>query len=196
MTPKTFIFIGRSGCGKGTQVKLLQEYLAKNDSSKKPVFYLETGAQFRDFIKGQSLTSKLSNEIYKTGARQPDFLAIWIWSHLLVENLTGDEHLIIDGTPRSLDEAKVLHTAIRFYKRAKPYVIYLDVSREWSEQKLLGRGRFDDDKAEVKKRLDWYEADVAPAVEYFRKDPEVIFLDIKGGRTIQEVHQDIISAIA
>jgi ABC-type proline/glycine betaine transport system ATPase subunit len=38
-TPFSFVFIGRSGCGKGTQVALLQEYLQKH-YSEFPIFYL------------------------------------------------------------------------------------------------------------------------------------------------------------
>lgn len=196
MNLKTFIFTGRSGCGKGTQVDLLKEYIAKNDTSNKPVFHLETGAQFRNFIKGDGYSSKLANEISKSGARQPDFLAIWAWSHILVEKLKGGEHLIIDGTPRSLEEAKVLNTAMKFYGRIKPYVVYLNVSRDWSEKKLLSRGRADDGMDGIKKRLDWYERDVQPAIDFYKKDPNIIFLDINGEQSIEKVHDDIIAAIS
>jgi adenylate kinase len=196
MNPKTFIFTGRSGCGKGTQVELLKEYIAKNDVSKTPIFYLETGARFRDFIKGDSYSSKLSNEMYKNGVRQPDFLAVWMWSHIFINDLKGGEHIFIDGTPRSLAEAKVLNTAMKFYGRGKPYVVYLNVSRDWSEKKLLGRGRLDDDREDIKKRLDWYDKDVQPAVDFYKNDTDVIFLDINGEQPIEKVHEDIVAAIS
>ena len=77
MELQTFIFIGRSGCGKGTQVELLQEYIKKQDH-KRYAFYIETGARFRQFIKEHSLSSRLAAEIYKTGNRQPDFIAVWM----------------------------------------------------------------------------------------------------------------------
>ena len=50
MELQTFIFIGRSGCGKGTQVTLLQEHFKKQDH-KRHIFYIETGERFRQFIR-------------------------------------------------------------------------------------------------------------------------------------------------
>ena len=137
MNLQTFIFIGRSGCGKGTQVALLQEYIQKQDHERH-IFYIETGERFRQFIKEHSLSSRLAAEIYKTGNRQPDFIAVWMWSHLLVERMTGEEHVIFDGTPRSFHEAQIIDTAITFYNRQRPHVIYLNISRETSKASLIG----------------------------------------------------------
>jgi adenylate kinase family enzyme len=91
MELQTFIFIGRSGCGKGTQVALLQEYIKQQDH-KRHIFYIETGERFRQFIKEHSLSSRLAAKIYKSGSRQPDFIAVWMWSNLLVKKMTGEEH--------------------------------------------------------------------------------------------------------
>jgi len=195
MSPKMFIFIGRSGCGKGTQARLLEEYLKKEDPGRE-IFYLETGQRFRDFIKEDNLSSKLSLAISQEEKLQPSFLAVWMWSHLLIENLNGDEHIISDGTPRSIDEARVLDSAIRFYNRVPAYVVYLDVSRNWAEKRLQSRGRADDQhKDGIKKRLDWFETSVLPAVEHLREHPEYLFLDINGERPMEEVHQEIIKKI-
>jgi hypothetical protein len=50
MKLQTFIFIGRSGCGKGTQVALLQEYIKTRDH-KRPILYIETGERFRNLLR-------------------------------------------------------------------------------------------------------------------------------------------------
>ncbi len=195
MSPQTFIFIGRSGCGKGTQAKLIESYLYEKDKEERTVFYVETGAQFRDFITGKSYTSGLSKEIYDNVDRQPDFLAIWMWTHLFVENLTGKEHLIVDGAPRSLPEAMVLTSALEFYKR-QVNVVYIDVSREWSERQLRARGREDDSTgAKIAKRLDWFDRDVVPAIEYFEKNPAHNFIKVSGEHPIETVHESIVSAL-
>ena len=101
MTPKTFILIGRSGCGKGTQAELLKKHLEKN-VSEFPVLYIETGARFRAFVKGDSYTSLLAREVNDSGKLQSSFLATWMWSNILIEKLTGKEHLVLDGIPRKL----------------------------------------------------------------------------------------------
>ncbi len=191
---KTFIFIGRSGCGKGTQVKLLVDYLKEKESGK--IFTLQTGQHFRDFVAKDGFANDLAKKIMKEANRQPDFLAVWIWSNAFLENIKNEEHLIIDGTPRSLNEARTLDTAIKFFKREKPFVVYIDVAREWSEDRLLARGRADDLEIEdIRKRLDWFEDDVIPAVSFYRNNPDYNFININGEQTIEEVNKEMVEKI-
>lgn len=197
MSPKTFIFIGRSGSGKGTQVKFVREAVEKTDPDKKQIMYLETGARFREFIKGSGYSNKLASRIAETGKRQPDFLAVWNWAHVLIEEMTGSEHLIVDGMPRSYEEALVFDSAITFYGREKPTVIYIDVSKEWSKERLKGRaveeGRADDmDDESVERRLNWFDTDVYPAVKYFAAHPGYNFVHVNGEQTIEKVTNDIL----
>jgi adenylate kinase len=193
MNLQTFIFIGRSGCGKGTQVALLQEYIKKQDN-KRYTFYIETGERFRQFIKEHSLSSRLAAEIYKSGNRQPDFIAVWMWSHLLVERMTGEEHIIFDGTPRSLQEAQIIDTAITFYSRQHPHVIFLNISRETSKARMIARRRMDDiNQEEIERRLNWFESDVIPAVEYFRAHSKYNFIELDGDQSVEAVQQELLS---
>ncbi|MHB1316624.1 MAG: nucleoside monophosphate kinase [Minisyncoccota bacterium] len=194
MNPYTFIFIGRSGCGKGTQADLLKADIKKRYPNDE-IFYLETGEKFRNFIKDNSYSSELSRKVYESGDRQPSFLAIWMWAHVLVESFKGTEHLIIDGSPRAPGEALVMDTAFKFYKR-KTSVIYLNVSRECSEDRIMSRGRADDiDVTKVKKRLDWFDNDVMPTVEYYKNNTDYDFFDINGEQTIEEVHGEMMKKL-
>jgi len=195
MIPQTFIFIGRSGCGKGTQVKLLDTLVKEKDPASE-IFYLETGMRFREFIKNDTYSSNIAKTIYESGDRQPDFLAIWMWSHLLIESFKGTEHLIADGTPRSLSEAIAFVSAMEFYKRQNIHIVYINVSRGWASDRLRERGRFDDiDQAKVEKRLNWFDKDVSPAIEYFKNNSNIKFHDIDGERLIEEIHHDIVSKL-
>jgi adenylate kinase family enzyme len=189
---QTAIFVGRSGCGKGTQADLLKERIKKQDPNNRQILYVETGEYFRRFIRGESYSSKLSNLAYQSDLRQPDFLACFMWTNLLLEELEDNMHLIFDGAPRALDEAEILTSALKFYKREKPTIIYLNVSRKWSEERLLARGRADDmNLAKIDKRLDWFDQDVMPAVEYFRHNPYYRFVEVDGEQPIERVHADI-----
>ena len=196
---ETFIFIGRSGCGKGTQVELLIEQMKQKAiiSDQNPMFYIETGVKFRDFISKTSHSSRLAKEIMDRSERQPDFLAIWTWSDLLVTNLMGDEHIIFDGTPRSLNEAMALNTALKFFKRTNVKVIYLDVSTEESKKRMLARGRADDKtNGDIDKRLAWFEADVLPAVKYYESNPDYQFISVNGEQPIEEVQAELMGKLA
>ncbi|MBI5798812.1 MAG: nucleoside monophosphate kinase [Candidatus Yonathbacteria bacterium] len=191
MNLQTVIFIGRSGAGKGMQSGMLQKYMGEH-SPDVPVLYIETGDHFRRHIKDSAYTWDLAREVNEVGGRQPDFLAVWIWSHIFIEKIRGGEHIIFDGTPRSLGEAKMLNTALPFYKRENPAVIFLNVSEEWAEARLRGRGRADDLNPEVvAKRLAFFNKDVAPAVEYYREAPEYRFFEINGEQTPDEVFNDV-----
>lgn len=194
MLPQNFIFIGRSGCGKGTQAKLLKEHLNKIDPQRN-VFYLQTGAEFRKFIQEEGYTQKLSRKIYNEGGLQPEFLSIYMWSHFLVETFKEGEHLIIDGTPRKYHEAGVLDSIFYFYRREKPYLIFIDAREEWAIERLKSRGRFDDNSDDIKSRLSWYETDVLPAVGFYRNNSNYNFLEINGEQAIEKVHQDILSKL-
>ncbi len=199
MNKETFIFIGSSGSGKGTQVGLLKEELIKKNPIM-PIFYLQTGQYFREFIKGDSLAAQIAKGAIDNGERAPDFLAMYIWSKVFVENLKGEEHLIIDGSPRSINEAKNLDIALKFFKREHPAVIYLKVSRKWSFDHLLARaekdGRLDDTAVSINKRLDWFDTDVVPAIEKFRRDRDYDFVEINGEQSIEAVHRDIMANVS
>lgn len=194
MTPQTFIFIGRSGCGKGTQAELLMQKLKEKDSENE-IFYLETGQKFRDFTSGTGYTSELSRNIQSKGGLQPSFLAVWIWSSIFVEKINKNQHLFIDGTPRKFNEALILVEALKFYSR-KPYVVYIDVSRKWAEERLSSRHREDDLELMVKSRLNWFDTDVVPVIEYFKSNTDVVFLNINGEQTIEGVHSELVSKLA
>ncbi len=195
MNLQTIIFIGRSGSGKGVQSELMQKFLNEK-TPETPIFYLETGAHFRKYIKESGYTWDRARVVNEVGGRQPDFLAVWIWSQIFIETLKGNEHFICDGTPRSLGEAKMLDTALPFYNRTNPVVVFLDVSREWAEEHLRMRGRADDVNPEVvAKRLAWYEDDVLPAVNYYREGKTCRFLQINGDQTPEQVHADILRGL-
>src|SRR3989344_2561940 len=142
MELRTFIFIGKSGCGKGTQAKLLIDELKKSNSEI-AVQYLEAGEKFRELIARPNMTGKLAKKITDEGGLQPAFLAIHNWSHLFIENISGNEHLVLDGSPRKPDEAKILYEALKFYGRSNVSIIHVNVSNKWSLDRLLARGRGD-----------------------------------------------------
>ncbi len=194
MKLQSFIFIGISGSGKGTQADLLGKHLKSKDPSR-GLLYVQTGAELRQFIQGPSLTQKIAKEIYLTGALQPEFVAIYQWVKALVERYTGNEHLIFDGMPRKVHEAGVFHSILDFYKLEKPWVINIKVSHDESLKRLMLRKRLDDTEEDIRVRLSWFEKEVVPTIEYFQNNPAYRFLSIEGERSIEEIHQDIVQKL-
>lgn len=219
MLPYTFIFIGKSGGGKGTQAEMVANYL-KDHKPQNSVFRLETGARFREYIKGQGYSAGLSRDIYMSGRLQPEFLSTYMWACEFLEKLQPGQHILIDGSPRRLPEAIALETALNFYGRLpkhigwkphdnepvdktadkgmpdKPYVVYLDVSDEEVIRRMHERGRIDDNPKDIALRLKWFESDVMPSVRYYRGAPEKYhFLHINAEQSSEAVHRDLIQKV-
>lgn len=191
MAPQTFLFFGKSGSGKGTQAKLLIEYLEKADPETQ-VEYIETGARLREFSKEVGLTANLTKAVMSKGGLLPSFIPIWIWTDFFVRRMDGSEHLVLDGLSRRVYEAPILDDALKFYKREKPFVVLINVSDEWASDHLLSRGRSDDSKVDIKARLDWYHSNVDPVVDYFKKNSYYTVLEVNGEQSIEDVHAEII----
>jgi len=195
MELKTFIFMGRSGSGKGTQAKLLIDEMVKRDSEHS-VFYLETGKFFREYVSKEGHTNRIAKEIVEGGGRVNSFLAIWMWTNALIANLKGDEHLVIDGSPRAIQEAQIMDTAMTFYGRQNPVIVYINTSRTWCEERLLERHRNDDLTIEhIRKKLDWFESDVEGAIWWYRNQAQYKFMEINGEHTVDEVKDEIFAKV-
>lgn len=194
MDQKVFILIGRSGCGKGTQAELISKFLKQKDSQR-DTLYIQSGSEIRNFIKGNSITQKISNQYYTDDKLQPEFISVYMWINVLINNYDVNKHLIFDGTPRRKHEAGVLDSIFDFYSLNKPTVINIDVSEEWATEKLSARHRMDDKSEDIKKRLAWYMTDVVPTIEFYKNNPRYNFIKVNGERNIDEVFNEIITYI-
>ena len=188
-TPHTFIFIGRSGSGKGTQAELLKSFLVASDS--RAIQYIQTGQRFRDFIQSDTYTAELAKKVLDTGALMPEFLGVWNWSSIFVDKVMGDEHMILDGMPRRLREAHILDSAMEFYGREMPLVIHIDILEDTARKRLLGRAREDDVDIEIERRLAWFNTDVVPVIENYTRDRKYNFIRIDGELIEQEIAENI-----
>lgn len=195
MQPQTFIFFGPSGSGKSTQARLLREHLEKIDPERKTL-YLETGEKLREFAKGNSLTAQKTKKVLDSGGLMPEFMPILVWAEFFVDNVTGEEHIILDGVSRREHEAVIIDSVMKFYDRKSPTILFIEVSPEWAADKLKKRAetedRKDDKEEEIKRRMEWYEKNVVPAINHFRNNSYYKFLSINGEQTIEEVHREIL----
>lgn len=192
--PLTVLFYGPSGSGKGTQAKLLKEYLENNDSTRQTE-YVETGALVRQFATSDGYTQKLTANAIGSGELLPSFLPIYLWTKLLIEQLDGGEHLILDGLARREKEVFILEGALKFYERSDYHIVSFELSENSARERLAGRGRSDDmDEESINKRLSWYRDDVLPAIGKFKELGGNIHR-IDAEPSIEEIHKTIISTL-
>ncbi len=190
--PRTFIFFGPSGSGKGTQSKLLLERLGKIDPKSK-VARVSTGKMLREFMESGTHTALMVKGELGQGKLLPAFIPIFMWTNFLNRSVMDNtEHIIFDGVARRADEAPVLGGALSFYNRNPVDVVVIDVSKGWAMQRLSSRGRYDDTESDIKARLDWYDENTVHSVDYFREAKGYTTHDINGEQSIDDVHREIL----
>lgn len=191
MEPKTVIFFGPSGAGKGTQAAALEAYLKETDPSIK-VLSFDGGAQIRAFLdENPGEVADRIEKLINHGNLVPSFIPIWMLSSFLIKKYTGREFLILDGV-RLLPEFKILEEALEFFGYPEMHAIVLNTPEVICKERLQLRGRPDDlDESHVAKRLKWYEEQVVPSVEYLREKDGCYVHDINGDQPIEGVQHDI-----
>ncbi len=192
MNGQTFVFFGIVGSGKGTQVKLLQDYLKAKDG--KDCIYAYPGNEYRKLTAGDSYTGKLVKETLDIGHLQPDFLTNAIFTNIIIP-ISPENHLIADGYPRTLIQSETLEAMVNFYKRENVKIIYIELSKEEAMKRNLLRGRADDTREGIEKRFDEYITKVVPAMNFFKGKAGYEILTINGEQSIEDVHKDIIKAL-
>jgi adenylate kinase len=192
---QAFIIIGRSGCGKGTQADLLMSHLCKIGDKTCKTLHVESGALLREFSTGDNFTQKKIKDVLSGGILVPESIIVALWTDYIIVNFTGTENMVFDGTPRKLHEAQLLDNALQFYGVEKPNVLYVNVSKEWSEKRLQGRARKDDSPDAIARRLAWFESDVVKTIDFYRSNPYYNFIEINGEQPIEDVQNEILAKL-
>lgn len=192
---QTIIFFGASGSGKGSQGKLLKDFLEENDTRK--ILHLETGQRFREFLNHSGYVAQKASDLTRGGHLQPEFLSVWNWTTALVEELEYNMHLILDGSPRQPEEPRVLATALDFLERNPVHVIYLELSDDVIRERLRHRGRPDDQNEEaIERRITWFKENIKEKIlPHYQNNERYIFHTISGEGGLDAIHQNILQAL-
>lgn len=192
MDKQTLIFLGTQGSGKGTQIDLVKKYLVEQDAER-GIVHFEMGKNLRELQKREDYTGKLALKILSEGGLIPYAISCAVFVNYLINNIkTGEEHLIIDGFPRTADQVPTLHSAMEYFAREQVIVVCINISDEEAVKRLVARGRYDDTEEGIRKRLEWSREQTMPNIKWFRENaPRYKVIDIFGERTIEEVQADI-----
>ncbi len=195
MQPKTVIFIGPQGSGKGTQIEKLKDILESQDERRR-VVDIQTGRRFRALAAKQETFAedKVATTLDK-GSLQPNFLSAVLWGQAMVDQLDNKSHLLIDGFPRTVAQIPDLEDALRFFERGTLDVINLDTPEAVVRERMMSRARQDDTTNSIEERLRWYREDTLPVVAYYRGKEGVVVYDIDGTDTIDGVHEQVRKAL-
>ena len=120
---------GPNGSGKGTQGAIIKE--------KYGMDHIESGAIFREHIKGGTELGKQAKAFIDAGDLVPDEITI----PMVLETLgnSKDKGWLLDGFPRSLAQAEALDKALDESGMALDVVIEIDLDREIAKERIMGR---------------------------------------------------------
>jgi len=204
--PKVLI-LGPPGAGKGTQsTRIADEF---------DVEHVSTGDMLRA-NKDMETEHGTPREYMEAGELVPDE----VMEAVVEEGLSGREGFVLDGYPRTLEQAEFLEGVTEL-----DVILYVEVPREELIDRLTGRRvcddcganyhveydqpetegvcdecggdliqREDDEADTVRNRLDVYHENTAPVVEHY--EDRAAFVTVDGDRAPDAVWADVRNAVA
>ena len=173
------VMLGGPGSGKSTYT----EYLIKHFN----ITHIYPGGMLRKEVEKGSEIGQKVKDIISTGQFVPNEIVLKLIKDKVDQSPSG---YVLDGWPRYMTQVRDMEEANIGYDK----VIFLDVSREEILKRLLARGRADDTEEIINNRIDLYNRETGPAVEYFRGKPGFVEIKAEGG-TIEDNANKIIKAI-
>lgn len=172
------LIVGMPGAGKSEQSVLIQERLG--------LHWLSTGNLFRETDDPEI------NEIMESGALVEDKHVFKLVEHKL-RNVGYDETFLLDGFPRTVDQAHWLLDHADDINKHIRFILFLGVDDEVAMERLGGRGR-DDDTAEALEIRKQEARKIEPTIE-FLKGQGIEIVNIDANDTIEGVFTQIKDAI-
>jgi adenylate kinase len=186
----TFTLVGRPGCGKGTQTKLLASYLRRQGHKK--IIAFSVGKLFRRLEEKPTVLGRWTKEFLDKGKLAPEWMALALWFDEIKDKLVDKRQIvIIDGSPRRLVEAKALDHLMRELGRKPMIPIHLNISEQVAKNRVKSRGRKDYKVTSAATRMKWFRTEVVPVIKYYGRR----MIEVDGEGSIEEVRQRILNSL-
>lgn len=171
---RTVLIFGPPGSGKGTQGKFL--------SSAGNHYHLSSGDIFRG-LSPESPAGKLYHSYASEGKLVPDEITIEVWHHFVMGLIATNHYypqeqlLLLDGIPRTRQQAEILEQYVTVEKIILLEAKLKDVFYQRLKRRALIERRFDDfDEKILKKRMEIYEQETCPVLDYY-SDQKIVRFD-------------------
>lgn len=176
------VLLGAPGSGKGTQAGLIVE--------KYHVQPISTGDLLRAEVAAGTPLGLRAKAIMESGKLVPDEVVLDMIEERLCNLQTG---FLLDGFPRTLPQAETLDAMLGRIGQPLDVVLFLDVDYGEIMQRLLARKRADDTERTIRQRLEVYEAQTAPLIDYYKEKGNL--RTVKGVGKIAEIAERIFKSL-
>lgn len=170
------VLFGIAGSGKGTQAEILAKRL------NCPVV-----------TTGDILRKNHDNPAVKAATDAGRLVDDTITLSLLeaeLDNIGADNEFILDGSPRTLTQAKWLANKIKDDQVKLTAIIHIKLSPEEALKRLRLRARHDDTEDSIQGRFRFYQDSVMPAMNYLAEQGYKV-IEVDGNQSIEQVATDI-----
>ncbi|MBM5821866.1 MAG: adenylate kinase [Cyanobacteria bacterium K_Offshore_surface_m2_011] len=176
------LFLGPPGAGKGTQAELLAE--------RHGLLHLSTGDLLRAEVKAGTALGQEAEAVMARGELVSDALVLAIVRSRL-EGHTGG--WLLDGFPRNLAQAEALDDLLAELDQRIERVLLLELEDGVLIQRLLSRGRADDNEAVIRNRLVVYQEQTAPLIDHYRQLGLLCSVEASG--TVEAIASRIVASL-
>ena len=176
------VLLGPPGAGKGTQAVILSEKLG--------VPHISTGDLFRANIGDGTPLGLEAKSYIDAGKLVPTDVTARMVKERLAEDDARDGFLL-DGFPRTVEQAEILDGFLTEAGVALDGVVNFQVSEDVVVDRMLARGRADDNEETIRTRLQVYRSETAPLIEHYAD--RIITIPAEG--TVEEINAATMAAL-
>jgi adenylate kinase len=183
MSAVRLVLLGRQGAGKGTQAERLAEHYGAP--------HISTGDMLRSAVVEGTEFGRKASEIMTRGDLVPDDVIIGVVAERLAKEDAQENGFLLDGFPRTVTQAEVLQELTA--GAGLHAVVNIDVPLEEVRERMRSRGRADDTDEAIDRRLELYESETAPLIEFYEQASLMVVVDGLG--SMDEVFGRLVAAI-
>jgi len=184
-----YVILGPSGCGKGTQAKLLGQKFGL------PVI---SSGEFLRRRAEQGDPLALQAKVYADRGDWPPFGIITRLIESELESIDFKKGFVLDGTPRTIEQAPWLDEFLKAHQAEVSKAIHLETSLSQShkriearvlEDTLRGHARSDESEDAINERFESYLETIQPIKEYYESQGKLVL--VNNEQSISGVHGEI-----